>query len=294
MFGLWHIGYFFLMVLRNIRQNLMIHLITTGSIAFSLLILGAVLCIFLNVDDLVKKWRKEVSIVLFLEDNLNPSKIEDLKTEISEMLEVDNILYVPKEEALKRLKTQLKNQDGILEGLETNPLPASFEIRLKPRFQNIQSIRTLVQRLKGLSAIDEVQYGEAWIERLTTGFRLIKLVALVIFGLLFMSTVFIISNTIKLAIYARREELEIMRLVGATNLFIKTPFYIEALLQGLVGAVLAVAILFGIYRLFVSKVQMGSLSISFLPSDVILGIVGAGIGLGLFGSLISFRRFIRI
>jgi len=84
-----------------------------------------------------------------------------------------------------------------------------------------------------------------------------------------------------------------MRLVGATNLFVKTPFFIEALLQGLVGAVLAVAILFGIYRLFVSKVQMGSLSISFLPSDVILGIMGAGIGLGLFGSFISFRRFIR-
>jgi len=271
----------------------MIHLITTGSIAFSLAILGAVLCVFLNVDDLVKKWRKEVSIVLFLEDNLNPSKIENLKTKISEMLEVDNILYISKEEALKRLKTQLENQEGILEGLETNPLPASFEIRLKPPFQNIQSIRTLVQRLKGLSAIDEVQYGEAWIERLTTGFRLIKLVALAIFGLLFMSTVFIISNTIKLAIYARQEELEIMRVVGATNLFIKTPFYIEALLQGLVGALLAISILFGIYRLFVSKVQMDSSSISFLPSDVILGIMGVGIGLGLFGSLISFRRFIR-
>lgn len=293
MFGLPHIGYFFLRVLRNIRQNLMIHLITTGSIAFSLLILGAVLCVFLNVDDLVKKWRNEVSIVLFLEDNLYTSKIENLKTEISEMLEVDDILYVSKEEALKRLKTQLKNQEGILEGLETNPLPASFEIRLKPRFQNIQSIRTLVQRLKGLKGVDEVQYGEAWIERLMTGFRLIKLVALAIFGLLFISTVFIISNTIKLATYARQEELEIMRLVGATNLFVKTPFFIEALLQGLVGAVLAVAILFGIYRLFVSKVQMGSLSISFLPTDVILGIMGAGIGLGLFGSFISFRRFIR-
>lgn len=293
MFGLPHIGYFFLRVLRNIRQNLMIHLITTGSIAFSLAILGAVLCVFLNVDDLVKKWRNEVSIVLFLEDNLYTSKIENLKTEISEMLEVDDILYVSKEEALKRLKTQLKNQEGILEGLETNPLPASFEIRLKPRFQNIQSIRTLVQRLKGLKGVDEVQYGEAWIERLMTGFRLIKLVALAIFGLLFISTVFIISNTIKLATYARQEELEIMRLVGATNLFVKTPFFIEALLQGLVGAVLAVAILFGIYRLFVSKVQMGSLSISFLPTDVILGIMGAGIGLGLFGSFISFRRFIR-
>lgn len=293
MFGLWHIGYFFLKVLRNIRQNLMIHLITTGSIAFSLLILGAVLCVLLNVDDLVKKWRRGVSIVLFLEDNLHTSKIENLRTEISEMLEVDNILYIPKEEALKKLKTQLKNQEGILEGLETNPLPASFEIRLKPRFQNIQSIRTLAQRLKGFRGIDEVQYGEAWIERLMTGFSLIKLVTLAIFGLLFVSTVFIISNTIKLTIYARREELEIMRLVGATNLFIKCPFYIEALLQGLVGAVLAVAILFGIYCLFVSKVQVGSLSISFLPSDVILGIIGAGIGLGLFGSLVSLRRFIR-
>jgi cell division transport system permease protein len=222
-------------------------LITTCTIAFSLLILGAALCLFLNMDTFIKKWRKEICIIPFLEDGLSQSEIQNLKRQISQMPEVDNIVYVEKEEALARLRSHLKGKEGILDGLETNPLPASMEIKLKPMFQNIRSIKSLARKLRSFEGIEEVQYGEGWIERFMMGFRLAKVVAWVIFGLLFIATAFIIGGTIKLTIYSRREELEIMRLVGATDLFLKAPFYIEGLLYGLAGAILAIGILFGIY-----------------------------------------------
>jgi cell division transport system permease protein len=265
------------------------NLITTCTIAFSLLILGAALCVFLNADAFIKKWRKEICIIPFLEDGLSETEIKNLRRQISQMPEVDDIVYVTKEEALARLRSHLKGKEDILDGLETNPLPASMEVRLKPAFQDIGSIKGLARKLRSFKGIEEVQYGEAWIERFMMGFKLAKVVAWVIFGLLFIATVFIIAGTIKLTIYSRREELEIMRLVGATDLFLKGPFYIEGVLYGLVGAVLAVGILFGIYYIFISKAQVGPHSIGFLPDNVILEIIGIGMGLGLFGSFISFR-----
>ncbi len=288
------LGYFFLTALHNIKKNLMIHVMTTGTIALSLLILGTVSCIFLNLNDFTKRVREEIGIVLFLQDGLSQVQVQNLKDDLSRIHEVNRIFYVSKEEALQRLKTQLKDQDDILEGLENNPLPASFEIKLRPKFQNLESVRILVHKLESLEGIDEVQYGEAWIEWLMNAIKLAHLVALVIFVLLFVVTTLIIFSTIRLTIYARRDELEIMKLIGATNLFIKMPFYIEGLLQGFIGGVVSVSVLYVIYYLFTLKVEFHPSSICFLPAHGMLVIVGVGMALGLFGSLMSFRGLIKV
>lgn len=290
---LGRLGYFFLTALHNIKKNLMIHAMATGTIALSLLILGTVSCIFLNLNDFMKRVREEIGIILFLQDGLSQVQVQNLKEDISRIHEVDRIFYVSKEEALQRLKTQLKDQDDILEGLENNPLPASFEIKLRPKFQNLESAKILAQRLENIEGIDEVQYGEAWTEWLMNTIKLVQLVASVIFVLLFVLTTLIIFSTIRLTIYARRDELEIMKLIGATNLFIKMPFYIEGLLQGFIGGVISVSVLYAIYYLFTLKIESHPLSICFLPAPGVLGIVGAGVALGFFGSLTSFRGLIK-
>jgi cell division transport system permease protein len=154
-------------------------------------------------------------------------------------------------------------------------------------------------RLKGLAGIDDVEYGRKWVEGFLTVVDLARLVCLAAGGFLFIAMVFIVSNTIRLAIYHRKDEIEIMKLVGATNFFVRAPFLIEGTLQGLFGSALSLAILFGVYRLLLVKAVptleplVGPLTLSFLSRDYSVGIMMAGLFLGILGSMVSIEKFLR-
>ena len=202
------------------------------------------------------------------------------------------------EDALKDLRTALGSEAGLLEGLSRNPLPASFEVV----FTDVESPETGPQRIKKvieqLDGVDEVQYSEEWLKQFKGLLGLIRMTGLIIGGLLCLGILFIITNTIKLTIYSRKEEIEILKLVGATDWFVKIPFLLEGAIQGILSGILALLILLSGYYLFTAEkllfTGVGVFDLIFLPPKYSLLIFLASIILGLAGSLIAVRRFFDI
>jgi cell division transport system permease protein len=178
-------------------------------------------------------------------------------------------------------------------------LPASFEVQLRREFHGDRGIKEFVKNLSQLKGITDVQYGREWITRLSTIVHLLRWVQWIVGGILFLAISFIISNTIKLSIYARKEEIEIMRLVGATDGYIKVPFVIEGLFQGVSGGILSLGLAFLLYQSFLLKsgpfikASLGPIEFSFLPWSSIGGVILVGVFLGFLGSYLSLARFLK-
>jgi cell division transport system permease protein len=289
--------YFFRTALSNLAQNLFVSLVSIATLGLALLILAGFLLISANVKALLTASAQHLSVAVYLEDGVGPEAVAALKARILKMPEAAEVVYITKAQALEDLKRRLGARAALLDGLEENPLPASFELTLKEAYRSPDQIKPLLVRLKGLERVTDVDYAWDWSEKLASVFNFFKLGALVIGGLLFLATVFIISNTIKLTVYARQEELSIMRLIGATEGFIRAPFLIEGLLQGFFGGVLALGLLWLMFHLVISQVEFPlGLSLAewrFLSSAESWGLVGLGLFLGLLGSLVSLGRFMR-
>jgi len=208
--------------------------------------------------------------------------------------------YRSKDEALKALEERLKGRQGLLKGLPRNPLPASLEIQLKPEYQNSLGVQRLVEKLRGAPEVEDLQFGAEWVERFSAFMELLEVLGLGLGGLFFLTTIFVISSTIRLNIFARREEIEIMRFVGATGLFIRAPFYIEGILQGFMGACLALAMLFAFFQLFSTKVYdplkdlLGNFPVHFLTVEQMAAMALGGLALGLLGTQVSVGRYLRV
>ncbi|MFQ6078503.1 MAG: cell division protein FtsX, partial [Thermodesulfobacteriota bacterium] len=232
-------------------------------------------------------------------DGLSPHEVENLERDIHELMEVRSIKYVSKSDARLLYERFFGSQKGILEGLDLDILPASFEIRLKKEFYRGQGVKGFVKKLSRIKEITDIQYGGEWISRLSTIVHLLRWGQLIVGGILFLAISFIISNTIKLSIYARKEEIEIMRLVGATEGNIKIPFLIEGLFQGVSGAILSLGLLFLLYQSFLLKsgpfikASLGPIEFSFLPWSSIGGVMSVGAFLGFLGSYLSLARFLK-
>jgi cell division transport system permease protein len=289
--------YFFRTALSNLAQNLFVSLVSIATLGLALLILAGFLLISANVKALLTASAQHLSVAVYLEDGVGPEAVAALKARILKMPEAAEVVYITKAQAMEDLKRRLGARAALLDGLEENPLPASFELTLKEAYRSPDQIKPLLVRLKGLERVTDVDYAWDWSEKLASVFNFFKLGALVIGGLLFLATVFIISNTIKLTVYARQEELSIMRLIGATEGFIRAPFLIEGLLQGFFGGVLALGLLWLMFHLVISQVEFPlGLSLAewrFLSSAESWGLVGLGLFLGLLGSLVSLGRFMR-
>lgn len=293
-------GYFLRQAWQNLNQNRWMNSITLATITFSFIMAGIFLIIFLNAQGLLKEWQSRMRVMAYLQDNLNAEEIKKLKADLILLKEVQEVTYRSKEEALQFLTEKLKEKRVLVQGLPRNPLPASLEIRLKPEFQNSSGVQQLVEKLKNYSQIAELQYGKEWIEKLSAFVLLFQILSGILGGLLAITTIFIISNTMRLNIFARREEIEIMRSVGATGLFIRAPFYIEGLFQGFIGASLAIIILFLIFRAFLAAIYdplqslLGNFSLFFLNAEQIGAIVLAGLFLGFLGTQAAIGRFLRV
>ncbi len=292
------IGYFIKKALENFRINPFLSLVTLSTIAISMLILGLFALIYFNVQQFLQQWGDELQVTAYLEEKLSPEQTEELRTNVADWPAVEKITYVSKERALARFRSQLREYAGILEGLRANPLPASLEIQLRPQVSRGESIEELSSRLERQPGVAEVQYGKRWMAKLRIFVDVLKLVGITVGGLLLLATIFVVSNTIKLTFYSRQEELEIMRLVGATDFFIKAPFLIEGLLHGLCGALLATGCLLLLVFLLFSQLHL-PLRLAVVPGSqptvqLIAGFLGLGLVLGGLGSALSLRRFLRL
>jgi len=181
--------------------------------------------------------------------------------------------------------------------LNENPLPDAFEISMIESSQSCEKVEEIATKIESLPSIEDVEYGRKWLERFTNIFDLFRLAGYAMGGILFMAAVFIVANTIRLVIYTRREEIKIMRLVGASEKFIRVPFYIESIIQGILGGIIGIAALFIIFKLISSNVEHGFkyelLNIKFLSPEFYCGIVLCSMFVGWLGCYISLKQFLK-
>lgn len=293
-------GYFISRALSNIKQNVFVNVVTIGTITLALLILSLFLLLFVNLENSAESWSDKIQVTTYFDRDLSNDEQLALKKRISSLNAVSKVNFVSKEDAMKRFRSRLRGQETLLDGVRSDILPTSFEISLKRSKRDSVSIDAFVKELKNINGITEVQYGEEWVKRFNSFLNFMRITGALLGIFLIVAVIFIVSNTIKLTIYARKDELEIMSLVGATRFFIKAPFLIEGIIQGGIGALIAITLLFGIYEGFLHNA--GSFisfnpavsGLSFLPFEYLIAIIVAGKFLGFMGSLTSLKRFISV
>lgn len=293
-------GYFVRRALINLRQNIFVNVVTIGTITLALLIVSLFLLVFVNLENAAENWSERVQVTVYFDRELTPQEQAALRTKIIAIPGAHRVSYVSRDEALKRFKSRLRGQETLLEGVRPEILPTSFEIALKRSSRETLQVEAFVSALKRVPGISEVQYGEEWVKRFNTFLNFMRLLGALLGSFLLIAVVFIVSNTIKLTIYARRDELEVMALVGGTRFFIKAPFLIEGIIQGCVGSLLAMGLLLGLYEGFLHNAgsfltfNPTASGLSFLPLEYVGGIVFTGIALGFIGSLTSLKRFVNV
>ena len=283
--------------LEGIKANKEAYLITIGTTAVSMSIFGIFLVVHFNIQGMVKKWRENFQVVVYLQDTIAKKELKKLKSYLSSMQKIDKYLYVSKDQALKNFRKRLDRNQTILDNLDVNPLPASFELKLKNEYRNYKEIKSIAEDVKKFKGIESLEFGEGWLERIETILFFLKFIVLAIGGLICIGIILIISNAMKLSLYARKDEIEIMQLVGATDWFIKGPFLLEGILQGFFGAILSLIILYGFYEMFIDSLQtsrffIGAQSFLFITPRDIAYIILSGVLIGYVGSYVSLRKFL--
>ncbi len=281
----------------NIRLNRTTTLVAVASTAFTLACFGVFLLLYLNLRGVVSSLQDDIKVVVYLHDGLSAQGLSDFQQRLRSEREVAALSYVSKEQALADFREQFPSESHLLQGLGENPLPASFVVTLSPRFRSSEAVKQWVKRLTTVPGVGQVQYSRDWIENLATLVGFIELGAIAVGGILSAASVTIIASTIRLTLYARQNEIEILRMVGATGAFIKVPFLLEGAVLGAVGGLLSLAILRGGFDLF--KLQLGPTGrflgieswLNFFPGHVSLWIIMAGLALGFTGSLVSLIQF---
>ncbi|MBI4488742.1 MAG: ABC transporter permease [Deltaproteobacteria bacterium] len=284
---------------KSLRELIWTHLLTSGIMAMTLFIFGGFLLLQENLHGLLKGWGSQIQIFAYLENSLSPPDLKLLLERIRSYPEVESVRLVTKGEAWESFKKALGAQSGLLEGLQSDILPSSLEIALKKPHRQRASVEGLAQRLRGTRGINEVEYPEEWMEKLGLLVLGVQWAKWVLGGFLFIATLLIVGSTVKLAILARKDEIEIMQLVGAPAGLIKAPFIIEGMIQGIVGASLSVLLLW-LFFLFL-RVQLPSSfgifaprdQLEFLDSEATLLLLFLGWAMGAGGSLFSLRRFLK-
>lgn len=290
-------GYFIARAFSGLRQNLFTSVLSISTIAMAMVIFGSFLFLYENVNIVVKRLGDELTVVLYLKGDGEPGEVSFLKKRLMAMNEVAEVTYTDKAEALSELSRQLGEQKGLLEGLKQNPLPASLDVRLKKAVKSERESQALLARFRRLPGVDDVQYSYHLVKKVRGFINLLRLAGMVLGGFLFLATVLIVSNTIRITVYARRQELEIMRLVGASETFIRAPFIIEGIFQGLLGALFAEACLFSLYSLFFARLpgffRFSGFAPTFLATEGLVAFAALGAFLGYVGSFLSLRTILR-
>jgi len=279
--------------LLSFRRAPLLSVLSITTIAFSLFTVGLFGLVALNLQQALRGLEERVEIVSFILRGTPSEAIAVATQDIASFPEVQDVGYVSEEEALQRARAELVEFRDAYRDLQVNPLPASIEVRLKDGFRDAATVERVAQRLKGFGFIDDVRYGREWVQKLDYLRNLTGLVGLVIWMAFAAVAVVIIGVTIRLTILQRAREISIMRLVGATNWFIRGPFLLEGALKGLLGGLLSLVLCYAGYLLFRDK-SGGTLSgLVFFRPEHMLVIIIFGILLGLAGSLVSVGRHLR-
>ena len=284
---------------QNMKGNLFPNLITIGIIVISMLIFSTFSLLAFNLANFLKIWEDKIEILAYLKQGTPSSEVEPLlkKTRLLEGVEV--VRYVSPFDAMTFMETKLGEQKNLLGGIQPTVLPPSFEIQLIKDYRNSTKIKEVVSQLKKIPQFEEIQYGQEWVETFSVLVHILRLTQWILGGLLLIAIVFITSNTLQLTISSRREEIEVMHWVGASPSFIRVPFYVEGLIQGLLGGVLAILFLFLLHQGFLLYIPpsmqawLARIPVLFLPPETIVWILLGGMVLGFFGSIVASMRVLK-
>jgi len=281
----------------NIKANRTTTALAVATTTFTMLGMGVFLLLYLNAQEALGSLKDEIKVIVYLRDSAPPKEIAQLRSELSRDPAVAAVEFVSREQALATFRTQFPSEERLLNGLGDNPFPASLVVQVGPAYRSSEQVGTLVQKLKALAEVDEVLYSQDWIENLAVAVRYLRVLGVGIGVVLAASMVTILANTIKLTLYARREEIEILKLIGATTGFIKMPFVLEGALLGGVGAACSLFLLRTLFGLAESKLALKGTfwgaghGLAFLPDRVTVAFLLLGVMLGCLGSLVSLIQF---
>ncbi|MDO8949614.1 MAG: permease-like cell division protein FtsX [Actinomycetota bacterium] len=300
-------GYFFGEAINSFRRNWVMSLVAVTIIYISLLLVGSFFLTSALLSKIISSVESKVSVQVFLKDGAAPADVQTLQSNIQRIANVEGISYVSKAQALERFKERTKNTPQLVEQLRGNPLPASLEVKLKdPR--EVKAVVEVIKKDAALAKViknpanpeaDDIKYGQNVVEQLFKATGVVRVFVLVFLILLLVVSLVLIGNTIRLAIYSRRREIGIMRLVGASNWFIRTPFLMEGVMQSLIGSILAILTLVAAQSLIVPWLQS---NLRFLPVDIGGGTIAqlaalliiAGVSIGLVGSGAAVARYLKV
>ena len=288
--------YFLQEVFHSLKRNNWMTFASVGTVAVSLFVLGVFLIMVLNMNRMAGLLESQVQISVYLEDKIEDSGRRRIQAEIEGMQGIETVKYVSRDEAKDRLSERLGDQKYLLEALgDKNPLPDALEVTvIQPEL--VETAAKAIEQIKG---VEEAKYGQDVVEHLFDITRLMRIFGLALMVLLAGATLFIISNTIRLTVFARRKEIAIMKYVGATDWFIRWPFIIEGIVMGCFGGLLAALALRSFYAAMAAKIYSTLAFFPLMPqypfmNYVTVGIILAGMAIGAGGSAISLKRFLKV
>ena len=290
------IEYYIREVFISLRRNNWMSVASIGTVAVSLFIFGMFLMMVMNMNKLAENMESQVQINVYLLDKVDREQARDIEKDLKEIEGVESVGFVTKDEAMERFKDRLGDQKTLLDALdETNPLPDSFEVTVT----NPDLVKTAAEKMEKLDGVECAKYGQDVMEHLFEITRLLRIFGFTLMLVLAFATLFIISNTIRLTVFARRKEIAIMKYVGATDWFIRWPFVMEGMVLGLFGSIIAAMVLRTAYTAMAEKVYDTLAFFPLIPEQpfltyITIVVVISGMVIGAIGSAVSIKKFLKV
>lgn len=288
--------YFIKEVYTSFKRNIWMTLASIFTVVLSLFILGFFSIVILNLNKMADTLESQVQISVYLKDDLSQEEIDETKETLSKIEGLQDIKFTTREEAMENFKERLGDQQFLLDALDdTNPLPNSFSLTVT----SPQQVKTIADTAAALDSVESASYSQDVINHLFNLTHLIRLIGVALIILLTGAAIFIISNTIRLTVFARRKEIAIMKYVGATDWFIRWPFLLEGICLGFIGGGLATIFLYIVYNQVTQEIYEAMAFFPLIPQHpfidyISLAILVAGIIIGALGSTISLKRFLKV
>jgi len=263
--------------------------LSSAMVGLALFVVGLFGLATYNLGLALTSIEERVEVVVYLRDDARQAEIDLLQSDLSEIGEVARVRYVSKREALERAQQDLPEFTDLFSGLEVNPLPQSLEVEFRPGARNREVVERVSESASAYPFVEDVRYGREWVDKLFTLRRVGAATTAVLGGAFFLVAALIIATALRIAIFARRDEIHVMRLVGATNTFIRLPFLLEGAMAGLLGGLLAWLLTYLVYR----GVYAFLFAVAWVPASWILTWISSGMLFGVFASALAIRRHLK-
>jgi cell division transport system permease protein len=286
--------------LTPLRQHPWFSLMGITSVAVALTMIALFALLSLNLQRAVGEWSRDFQIVIYLDPSPDDTLARQWQIALSSMAETEEVTYVSSSEALQRFSARLGNDASLISGIGNDVLPASFALKLRPEFRQRDAVKLLVSRIEQKNEWRDIHYGSEWIERFDAVRRLMRISGTIFGSFLFLSAFLIVTTTIRLILLTRKNEIEILRLLGASPLYIGLPFLLEGGILGMIGGAIALCLVYVFYQI---GIQQGLLSllqllgvdrVVFLPPLWQLVLIIGGVALGFFASFVAMRRISKV